>query len=65
MLFLFTQFKLKVAVHAARKKENLWATFDTFLRVKFILNFFQELPSVLSGGKLKSQKSHTSRGYWI
>ena len=41
MLLLFFQFKIKMAVHAAGKKENIWTTFDTFeIRVYFILMFF-------------------------
>ena len=49
---LFFQFKLKMAVHVACKKENIWTTFETFLRrVNFILMFFQEIPSLLSMGK--------------
>ena len=49
---LFFQFKLKMAVHVACKKENIWTTFETFLRrVNFILMFFQEIPSLLSVGK--------------
>ena len=62
MLLLFIQFKLKMAVHASCKKENIWTTFGTFLRVNFILKFFQELPSLLSVGKLKSKKKSLLMG---
>ena len=42
-----------MAVHTSHNKQNIWTTFDTFLRrVNLILMFFQEeVPSLKSEGK--------------
>ena len=48
MLLLFFQSELQMVVHAARKKENIKRTFETFLlRDNFTLMIFQEIPSLL------------------
>ena len=51
MVLLFFQFKIKMAVYAVCKKENICTTFDTILRrFSFILMFFQDLTFLLSVG---------------
>ena len=71
MLLLFLQFKLKMVVDAACKKENIRTTFDTFLRrVTFLLMFFSRVTFPFKCGKaiswwyrkLRSKKKFTPQG---